>query len=450
MGLMNRARYRIFGVSLIAIVGVLTVGWVKSTASYFMVDIDSVGYETVAKIKQQQHVRWWVEAGDQLFVLAGEGFEASINRPVTKLDIKPHLGRLYTVQRGHSRHLQGIGADVLVSGGRKWLIQAHSDAVPELKELHKHDGRDEMAGLAHARLTVFEPNQIFARQEANDLRQKRKIPWRNDIAEMVEQVDGARWFADIEYLASLNRNSYQQGVEVARDWLVSQFESIGLSATLQPFKMGSHTVHNVIAKIEGTERPDEWFIVGGHYDSTSERPSVAAPGAEDNATGAAGVLEMARIFAAHPPAATVYFIAFGGEEQGLNGSRAHIDSVVADNNHTKIKGVINMDMIGFSKTPKGRLKVLLETEPVATDLMNTLRAAANTYTELEVLTTFEAWGSDHVPYLRRKVPAVLTIDNDYGSYPAYHRTTDTPEKVVIPMGVGILRMNVATLAQLAL
>jgi hypothetical protein len=51
--------------------------------------------------------------------------------------------------------------------------------------------------------------------------------------------------------------------------------------------------------------------------------------------------------------------------------------------------------------------------------------------------------------LQRNVPAVLTIDNDYSSYPHYHLTTDTPEKVIVPMGVNILRMNVAALAEIA-
>ena len=162
-------------------------------------------------------------------------------------------------------------------------------------------------------------------------------------------MESERWFEDVEYLASLNRHSFNGEIETARDWFAAELEEQGLEVRLQEFELSGRTLHNVIAKVTRTSRPDEVYIVGGHYDSTSENSRVAAPGAEDNGTGAAGVLEMARIFAAEPPEATIYFIGFSGEEQGLHGSKAHVTELLSAGTAEMVKGVINMDMIGYSQ-----------------------------------------------------------------------------------------------------
>ena len=68
------------------------------------------------------------------------------------------------------------------------------------------------------------------------------------------------------------------------------------------------------------------------------------------------------------------------------------------------------------------LPVLLETERVASELLGVLQSVAAEFCDMEVFTSFDAFGSDHVPYLDQDIPAVLTIDNDYPTYPSYHRT----------------------------
>jgi aminopeptidase-like protein len=63
--------------------------------------------------------------------------------------------------------------------------------------------------------------------------------------------------------------------------------------------------------------------------------------------------------------------------------------------------------------------------------------------------SYDAWGSDHVPYLDHGLQAVLAIENDYGSYPHYHRTTDTPDHLTTDMAIETLKMNIAVIAHLA-
>ena len=101
----------------------------------------------------------------------------------------------------------------------------------------------------------------------------------------------------------------------ARDYIFDNFTSLGLAATLDPFVYGTSTYHNVVGVRSGTVRPEDIYIVGAHYDSVQ-----GSPGADDNASGVAGVLEAARVLSGYNFASTLVFIAFDREEQGLIGS----------------------------------------------------------------------------------------------------------------------------------
>lgn len=174
-------------------------------------------------------------------------------------------------------------------------------------------------------------------------------------------------------------------------------------------------------------------------------PLPTRPGAEDNASGTAGVLEMARN-REYPPQATVRFIPFAGEEQGLYGSEAYVNSLSASE-RSRIKGIFIMDMIGY-KSAAYPLNVLLESRssvPGVVNLVTTLSQNAQTYTTLNVTTSYYAWGSDHVPFLDGNLPAVLLIEQEYDSYSCYHRTCDTPDKVTPAQAAEVLKMLIAAL-----
>jgi Zn-dependent M28 family amino/carboxypeptidase len=139
----------------------------------------------------------------------------------------------------------------------------------------------------------------------------------------------------------------------------------------------------------------------------------------------------------------VIFIGFSGEEQGLIGSRAYVKSLLERGEKSKIKGVINMDMIGYSADSE--LDCLLETSAANEALTTVFAEAAQQFTELRIVTSFHYWGSDHVPFIDNDMPALLTIENDYGSYPAYHRSSDQVQNISIKMGLETLKMNAAVL-----
>jgi aminopeptidase-like protein len=107
-----------------------------------------------------------------------------------------------------------------------------------------------------------------------------------------------------------------------------------------------------------------------------------------------------------------------------------------------------MDMIAY-KRASSPLKVLLESTRAWTNIIGIFERSAKTYCDqLETAVSYNPFGSDHVPYLSRGMPALLTIDNDYSRYPHYHRTTDTYDQVVPKQATEILKMNVAAAAEL--
>ncbi|MCP4896124.1 MAG: M28 family peptidase, partial [bacterium] len=393
-------------------------------------------------------IDWWLELDSEMLV-CGEGAIAGISENYNPLKFYPQLdaGGLYVTRGLRLAQLEELGVELVAKGGRSALVLVGRSQVEGWQQTVM--ARDWGNPLLQLKPVVPDlVNHAVVREFANQTQRRWQAPPQAAIAELVDEIDGNRWFSDLSTLTTYNRWTLSPDILNARDWLVQEFEALpGLDVTTPSFSVSSQTAYNVIATLPGKARPNDWYIVGGHYDATSENPSVAAPGAEDNASGCAGVLELARILTDNPTEATLLFICYSGEEQGLYGSLDHVSQLLASGDDSKLRGAVIMDMIGF--TADSELDCLLETESPGASLMNALSAAAAQYTTLTISTSMSAWGSDHVPYLDEGLAAVLAIENDWFQYPHYHRTTDTPDKITIDMGRQILRMNLAAIAELA-
>lgn len=401
--------------------------------SYFQVDIHHVGIKELNEVKARPEISWWIEADDVLFVLADHTFTLP-RRPVRRLAITPATDRLFFVQKGHARDLDALDGEVLSKAGRMALIQAR-------------DARPATGVVGEMMILPFQPNTVFAKQADNapEISTTRFDP---DIQTMLAALDGDRWFKDVSDLASFNRYSYDAAFVKVRDWLMARFsENPGVTVESQEYKKNALGSWNVVATIKGSTRPEDVYIFGAHYDSTSEAPRTSAPGAEDNASGTAGLLELARIFSVHKPKATVVFVAFSGEEQGLWGSQAYVRRLIEEGKRDTIKAVITMDMIGFDGN--NTIDCLIEASAKDKPLVETLRAAAATYTHLELKTSEHYWGSDHVSFIQEGIPALLTIEDDWDDYPDYHRTSDEIGNINVKMGMEVLKMNLAAVATMA-
>ncbi len=418
--------------------------------------IRDMGHERLEVLKSSRRIRWWVELGDQLLVLSdpitlqrlSEFYEVEV-----LLD-SPQPARLRFARLPLKNDLVSLRA--LARDGRYAVVQL--ERVGDEDEQHLHhkpvfpDRNPEGHALpAHGHhqvvLRPFVPNTVLVRQAANDP-PRAHARKRDTVQELVNRFHTARWYMDVYKLSCLNRFTHGEEIKDARDFLVEAFERIGgLQVSTQSFNVGQTETENVIAVLEGTEIPDDRYIVGAHYDSISEDPQNMAPGAEDNAGGVAAVLELARIFSQNPPKSTIIFICYSGEEQFLVGSGTHSESILASGDKDKIKAVLVMDMIGYSQDDD--LDLLLETSSLGSFMFQGLTDAATNYTDLRILTTLNPFGSDHVSYLNRGIPALLLIENDWTNYPGYHRTNDEIDWIGLDMGPEVVRMAIGFLAETA-
>ncbi len=380
---------------------------------------------------------WWVELGPSM-VVCGEVARGD-GTPVA-----PVRERLGEVDRDRLWVARGVPPSELVARGFRVLATHRGYAVLEAVAVERLP--DPSADRRHPAMAPLPPDTVVLRRVAPD--PKAVDP---EIQAVVDQLDGARWFAAVDTLQQWDRYTHRTEVLDARDWLVARFAELpGMQVSTPSFQVGGTTASNVMAVLAGSTRPDDIYIVGGHYDATSSGCGVGNPayGAEDNASGAAGVLEMARVLAFNPPDATVVFVAYGGEEQGLYGSEDHVADLTASGDLADVQGVVIMDMIAYSVD--ATRDVLLETDdPDGVAQLNLMAQAAADYTSLGVHQSFFWFGSDHVPFLQQHRPAVLTIEDDWDQYVWYHCTTDTIDKLVQGMGEEILRMNVASVALMA-
>jgi hypothetical protein len=154
----------------------------------------------------------------------------------------------------------------------------------------------------------------------------------------------------------------RRGIGAARDWIFDRFNRIAATAggrmtvELQSYvqapapRIPAPTViTNVVATLRGTDpaSADRVYVVGAHYDSrvTDVLDATSdAPGANDDGSGTSAVIELARVLAPRPTEATIVFVAFAGEEQGLFGSTHFAE--LARQNGWNVAGVLNMDIIG--------------------------------------------------------------------------------------------------------
>ena len=106
-----------------------------------------------------------------------------------------------------------------------------------------------------------------------------------------------------------NIRAHLNSLRRAASWIESTFRELGFEPVIQVFDCDGESAHNISVELRGTSRPDEIFVVGTHYDSVTN-----CPAANDNGSGIAGTIEMARFFRANPPARTMRFVAFVNEE----------------------------------------------------------------------------------------------------------------------------------------
>ena len=210
---------------------------------------------------------------------------------------------------------------------------------------------------------------------------------------------------------NLNRSSATQSVSTGR-----------LGSLAWQTRMEEGSLVNVLAFLPGSDpqKAHEILIIGAHRDHFGQQAGLLFPGADDNASGTAVLLEVARAMtqAGARSARTILFVSFSGEEQGLVGSRLYVERPVAPISSTK--AMINIDHAGIGN---GRLTIGV------TGFEKNLALEAGQIVgladKLDLYGFFP--GGDHVPFKEADVPTVTIVSN--GIHPHFHQPTDHADTI---------------------
>ncbi|KAJ6510810.1 peptidase M28 [Mycena sanguinolenta] len=191
----------------------------------------------------------------------------------------------------------------------------------------------------------------------------------DELTAMMAEISPAKIEAIITKLVSFgtrntmsNQTDPARGIGAARDWIASQMETFAATSngrmtvavpnylqTPSGSIIQDTVISNVVATLKGSTDPNRIYVVSGHYDSrvTDVTNFISdSPGADDDGSGVAVAMELARVMATHTPAATIMFAAVAGEEQGLFGS-AFMAKTLKEQG-ADIQGMLNNDIVGSS------------------------------------------------------------------------------------------------------
>jgi hypothetical protein len=233
------------------------------------------------------------------------------------------------------------------------------------------------------------------------------------------------------------------GNDMASEYIYNKFASFGYEPEMQWFRPKKETymgkTANIIATLKGTVNPELVYVVSSHYDSVED-----GPGADDNTSGTAALLEAARIMAKNPMPCTIMFLAFTGEEAGLLGSREFVRQAVE--NKLQIVGALNNDMVGWANDSRLDNTIRYSNEGIR-DIQH---AAASIFTDMITYDAFYYKNTDAHAYYE----AYGDIVGGIGSYPVlgnpyYHQWNDNLETINHQLVTEVAKTTTATLMLLA-
>lgn len=266
------------------------------------------------------------------------------------------------------------------------------------------------------------------------------------VRQLMNQVSKDSLEATINHLQLYHTRRWDsQMVYEVQDWLYDTYHNMGLdSVYLHDFVFTHHdtlfeTSDNIIAIQRGRLYPDEYVVCGAHYDSYNKSPghpdSLCAPGADDNASGTAGIIETARLLSHCTFERSIIYCGWAAEEVGLRGSAAYAKECA--DNMMDIVGYFNLDMIGY----------LEEGSDIHVNLMYTTRdsiIAKYVYNFSHVyypdMRIWQSWleggDSDYSSFNRNGYAAVHTFEDTHHHSPFIH----TPNDI---LGVSVNNMDQA-------
>ena len=237
-------------------------------------------------------------------------------------------------------------------------------------------------------------------------------------------------------------------VQRAAAYIERTLRGLGYEVVSQEFSADDRAYRNLAATLRGTSKPQEVVVLGAHYDTAEQ-----APGADDNASGVAGVLELAQVFAQERQSRTVRFVFFPNEEPPSfptadMGSRHY--ATAARERNDQIVAMLSIESIGYYDTEKGSQRYPFPLNLAYPDVGDFIGFVSNLKSRSllhRAIAAFRAhatlptqgaaapswvpgvWWSDHWSFWREGYHAIMITDTAPYRNPFYHTPQDTPDKL---------------------
>ena len=255
---------------------------------------------------------------------------------------------------------------------------------------------------------------------------------------------------------------------MAADYIRTTLAHDGYEVRRQSYEVGGIGCENVEAEVRGNQKPDEIIVIGAHYDSVQ-----GSPGANDNASGVAAMLALARAFAKTRQARTLRFVAFANEEPPLFQTKYMGSRVYAKRSRErreKIVLMLSLETIGYYSDEPGSQHFLFPLNLIYPSTGNFIAFVSNVengFLVRQLVGSFRRqaqfpseggalWGlvpgvgwSDHWAFWKEGFPAVMVTDTALFRYPAYHLNTDRPELVQCDRMARVVSGLQAVIAEMA-
>ena len=253
-----------------------------------------------------------------------------------------------------------------------------------------------------------------------------------EIRALIDSVSVDSIKANIEHLCSYHNRRYDSRfIWEVQDWLISRYQAFGVDTVmLHDFPVPDsdiETADNILAVQWGTKTPNEYVICGAHYDSWNpdgtDPDTIRSPGADDNASGVAGILETARLLSNYTFDRTIIYANWCAEEIGLVGSAAYAQDMAAQG--MDIVGYFNLDMTGYLEEGTDIHVHLLYTTQDSLIANYVFNFSHVYFPEMLIKQNWLAWGdSDYSSFNRNGYPAVHPFEDVYASSPYIHTRQD--------------------------
>jgi hypothetical protein len=287
-------------------------------------------------------------------------------------------------------------------------------------------------------LTIFRMPEQSYQGELPPL-QKKEIALQNLLRQDVQKI---------AIRIGIRNEIYYENLNSARTFLASELTQLGYQVKQQEYKIKGKSYYNLEVERLGTEKPNEIILIGGHYDS-----ALHSPGANDNGTGAAATLELARIFAKRSTKRTIRFVEFVNEEPPFFQTENMGSLVYAKQmgqRKEKVVAMLSLETMGYFSDTEGSQKYPfpiglfypnqgnfiafignLNSGDLVRRSIRSFRRHTQFPSEGAVLPDWVAgigW-SDQWSFWEQGYPGIMITDTAPYRYPYYHSKDDTPDKI---------------------